>query len=122
MDEEAVEIPIGEELDLHSFRPRDIPDVVASYLDACREQGLRSVRLVHGRGKGVQRAVVQRVLSSRADVADFRDAAPEDGGWDCTSSRTASRSVSKDRICSSSSAAHILGSSGSETPACSGTS
>jgi len=84
MDEEAVEIPIGEELDLHSFRPRDIPDVVASYLDACREQGLRSVRLVHGRGKGVQRAVVQRVLSSRADVADFRDAAPEDGGWGAT--------------------------------------
>jgi DNA-nicking Smr family endonuclease len=84
MDEEAVEVPIGEELDLHSFHPRDIPDVVASYLDACSEQGLRSVRLVHGRGKGVQRGVVQRLLSSRADVAEFHDAAPEDGGWGAT--------------------------------------
>jgi DNA-nicking Smr family endonuclease len=83
-EEGPVEIPIEEELDLHSFVPRDIPDVVGSYLDACRERGLFCVRLVHGRGKGVQRAVVQRLLSTRDDVVGFHDAAPEQGGWGAT--------------------------------------
>jgi len=83
-EEGTVEIPIEEELDLHSFDPRDVPDVVASYLDACHERGLCSVRLVHGRGKGVQRAVVHRLLSARSDVAEFRDARPDEGGWGAT--------------------------------------
>lgn len=66
-------IPIEPELDLHSFAPRDIPSVVDEYVRAAHEAGLRDVRLVHGRGIGVQRAVVQRVLRGHPLVDSFRD-------------------------------------------------
>ena len=72
------------ELDLHAFAPRDVVDVVGDYLDECRRLGLREARLVHGRGKGVQRAEVRRLLASRDDVAGFEDAAPGSGGWGAT--------------------------------------
>jgi DNA-nicking Smr family endonuclease len=83
-DGDAVLIPITEELDLHTFAPRDVPSVVAEYLRACREKGILHVRLVHGRGKGVQRAEVRRTLRSLAGVAAIRDAAPMSGGWGAT--------------------------------------
>jgi DNA-nicking Smr family endonuclease len=82
--EGAVLIPITGELDLHAFAPRDIPSVVEDYLEACRERGLLEVRLVHGRGKGVQRAVVQRVLRSLPEVEAFGDAPPGSGAWGAT--------------------------------------
>jgi DNA-nicking Smr family endonuclease len=66
-------VPIGPELDLHAFAPRDIPDVVDAYLEAAHEAGLREVRLVHGRGIGVQRARVHQVLSAHALVVSFHD-------------------------------------------------
>lgn len=81
---EIVEVPLGPELDLHSFAPREIPDVVESYLEACVEKGMTDVRLVHGRGKGVQRAVVRRLLSAHPHVVSFEDAAPGSGGWGAT--------------------------------------
>jgi DNA-nicking Smr family endonuclease len=58
--------------------------VVADYLDECRRLGLREARLVHGRGKGVQRAEVRRLLASRDDVSSFEDAPPLSGGWGAT--------------------------------------
>lgn len=79
-----VAIPITGELDLHAFAPSDVPGVVADYLDACRERGILVVRVVHGRGKGVQRAVVRRLLAGRPDVASFEDAPPGTGGWGAT--------------------------------------
>lgn len=66
-------VPIEPELDLHTFAPRDIPDVVDAYLEAVVEAGMREVRLVHGRGIGVQRARVQQVLSAHRLVASFHD-------------------------------------------------
>jgi DNA-nicking Smr family endonuclease len=72
------------ELDLHAFAPRDVVDVVGDYLDECRRLGLREARLVHGRGKGVQRAEVRRLLAARDDVASFEDAPPASGGWGAT--------------------------------------
>jgi DNA-nicking Smr family endonuclease len=72
-EDDAVEIPIEHELDLHAFRPQDIPDVVDAFLTAALEAGLRDVRLVHGRGIGVQRAAVQRVLARHPAVAGYRD-------------------------------------------------
>ena len=81
---DVVEVPVGPELDLHSFAPREIPDVVESYLEACVEKGLVEVRLIHGRGKGVQRAVVRRLLSTHPHVKSFEDAAPASGGWGAT--------------------------------------
>lgn len=66
-------VPIGPEFDLHSFAPRDIPDVVDAYLHEARDLGLRDVRLIHGRGIGVQRARVHQLLSTHPLVASFRD-------------------------------------------------
>ena len=71
----AHEIPIEPSLDLHTFAPRDIPSVVDEYIRAAHEAGLREVRLIHGRGKGVQRGIVQNVLDKHPLVAEFWDAA-----------------------------------------------
>ena len=70
----AHRIPIDGTLDLHAFSPRDIPSVVEEYVNAAHEEGLSEVRLIHGRGKGVQRAVVQRVLAAHPLVEEFWDA------------------------------------------------
>ena len=77
-------LPITGELDLHTFAPRDATDVVADYLDECRRRGVLEVRIVHGRGRGVRRAEVRRLLRAREDVASFRDATPGAGGWGAT--------------------------------------
>jgi dsDNA-specific endonuclease/ATPase MutS2 len=66
-------IPIERELDLHAFAPRDIPSVVAEYLDAAGAAGFREVRLVHGRGRGVQRGIVQAALERHPHVVEFWD-------------------------------------------------
>jgi len=79
--DEPVVIPIEDALDLHPFRPDEIPSVVESYLEAAREAGFREVRLIHGKGHGVQRAQVHRVLSTSPHVERFGDASPERGGW-----------------------------------------
>jgi len=68
------EVPIGEVIDLHTFDPRDIASVVAEYVTAAHAAGLRVVRLIHGRGKGVQRLNVQRTLDAHPLVAEFWDA------------------------------------------------
>lgn len=73
MSDEPMAIPIERELDLHAFRPRDIPEVVDAFLTAASEAGLDEVRLVHGRGIGVQRAAVQRRLASHPVVASYWD-------------------------------------------------
>ena len=67
-------VPIEDSIDLHSFLPRDIPSVVDEYLRAAHEAGLREVRLIHGRGIGVQRGIVQSVLEKHPLVIAFRDA------------------------------------------------
>ena len=83
-DDEPVELPITGELDLHPVAPADIPSVVEEYLIACRERGILEARLIHGRGKGVQRAVVRRLLSSLDWIEGFMDAPPSSGGWGAT--------------------------------------
>ena len=70
---DAVRIPIERELDLHAFAPRDIPQVVADYIDAAVAAGWREVRLVHGRGRGVQRGIVQAALDRHPRVVEFWD-------------------------------------------------
>ena len=71
--DEPVEVPIGPELDLHSFAPRDIPSVVDEYLVQAAAKGLSEVRLVHGRGQGVQRGIVQAALERHPLVIQFGD-------------------------------------------------
>lgn len=70
---DPVRVPIGPEFDLHSFAPRDIPSVVAEYIDAAAAAGLREVRVIHGRGRGIQRGIVQAALERHPRVLEFRD-------------------------------------------------
>jgi dsDNA-specific endonuclease/ATPase MutS2 len=69
----TVRLPIEREIDLHAFAPRDIPSVVAEYIDAARSAGFDQVRLVHGRGRGIQRGIVQQALDCHVQVIEFWD-------------------------------------------------
>ena len=69
-----MKIPIEDSIDLHTFAPRDVASVVEEYLSAAHEAGLREVRLIHGRGKGVQRGIVQHTLENHPLVVEFWDA------------------------------------------------
>ncbi len=80
----AVHVPVANALDLHAFAPRDVPSLVAEYLRSARAAGLTEVRLIHGRGRGVQRATVHAVLASLPFVVAAREAPPERGGWGAT--------------------------------------
>ena len=71
---DAHHIPIEDSIDLHAFHPRDIPSVVEEYVQAAQEAGFREVRLIHGRGKGVQRGIVQAALERHPLVLSFHDA------------------------------------------------
>jgi DNA-nicking Smr family endonuclease len=91
-DRDPVPIPIEDALDLHTFVPKEIPDVVADYLAECVRLGLREVRLIHGRGTGAQRLRVQSLLACHPLVEAFADAPPERGGWGATVVRLRLRS------------------------------
>jgi len=82
--EGPVIVPIEDALDLHSFRPEEIADVVTSYLAAARAAGLSEVRLIHGRGRGVQRARIHALLARLPGVVRAFEAPPERGGWGAT--------------------------------------
>ena len=82
--DEPIPIPITDVFDLHSVPPRDVKPVVEEYLDQARIRGFRFVRIIHGRGIGVQRETVRAVLARTDFVADFRDAPGEAGGWGAT--------------------------------------
>ena len=79
--EEAVELPITDVLDLHSFRPPEVPDVVRDYLDAAYEKGLRDLRIIHGKGIGVQRQTVRTLLERDPRVEAFGDAETWGATW-----------------------------------------
>jgi DNA-nicking Smr family endonuclease len=79
-----IEIPIEDSLDLHPFRPSETADVAQEYLLAARERGFRQVRLIHGRGKGVQREIIRSLLASLDFVREFHDAEASGGGWGAT--------------------------------------
>jgi dsDNA-specific endonuclease/ATPase MutS2 len=81
---EPVVVPIENVIDLHPFQPKEIRDVVREYLDAAYEEGLREVRLIHGRGIGVQRKAVRKILENDPRVKAFGDAPAEAGGWGAT--------------------------------------
>jgi dsDNA-specific endonuclease/ATPase MutS2 len=86
-EDDFVEIPIEDSLDLHPFRPDETASVVDEYVAAAAAKGIREVRLIHGRGIGVQRAIVRKTLERSSLVTSFEDAAPERGGWGATVAR-----------------------------------
>ena len=79
-----VAVPIGDELDLHTFAPRDVADLVAEYVDAARAAGFTRVRIVHGKGTGTLRRVVHAALGRHPHVIRFALAGAREGGWGAT--------------------------------------
>lgn len=84
MEEEPVRIPITDVFDLHSVPPKDVKAVVEEYLNEARRLGLKALRIIHGRGIGVQREMVRSILARTDFVLDYRDAPGEAGGWGAT--------------------------------------
>lgn len=82
--ETVVKLPLEDELDLHGFRPRDVREIVLAYLDDAFAAGFSTVRIVHGRGIGVQREAVRALLARDARVAEFSDAPENQGGRGAT--------------------------------------
>ncbi|MDQ2870815.1 MAG: Smr/MutS family protein [Acidobacteriota bacterium] len=84
-------VPIEEAFDLHSFLPRDVASALDEYLREASAAGFREVRIIHGKGVGVRRAEVRRLLEQRHDVSDYFDAPPERGGSGATMAVLASQ-------------------------------
>jgi dsDNA-specific endonuclease/ATPase MutS2 len=81
---EPVPLPIQDVLDLHTVSPRDVKAVVEEYLIETNRLGFKALRIIHGRGIGVQRELVRTVLAATPFVSSFADAPPEAGGWGAT--------------------------------------
>jgi len=82
--EQVAKLPLDGVLDLHTFRPSDVPDLVPTWLDACRAEGLWELRIIHGKGRGVLQRTVHAILARRSDVLAYRAAPLERGGWGAT--------------------------------------
>ncbi len=81
---DPVVLPLEDSIDLHAFQPKDITSVVEEYLQECIDAGILEVRLIHGKGKGVQRNILRSLLEKHPAVASFHDAPAEAGGWGAT--------------------------------------
>ena len=81
---DPIRIPITDVFDLHSVPPRDVKAVVEEYLAEAHRLGLKALRIIHGRGIGVQREMVRSILARTECVLDYRDAPAEAGGWGAT--------------------------------------
>ncbi len=81
---DPVEYPVTDELDLHTFHPSDVHSVVDEYIRVCHENGFTKVRIIHGKGKSVQKYTVHKVLKKNPLVDHFHDAPPYIGGWGAT--------------------------------------
>jgi len=81
MEEEPVRIPITDVFDLHSVPARDVRPIVEEYLNEAHRLGFKALRIIHGRGIGVQREIVRSLLARTAFVESFSDAPAEAGGW-----------------------------------------
>jgi DNA-nicking Smr family endonuclease len=83
-DDTLIDLPIDGTLDLHTFRPRDVKELVPDYLAECRERGILEVRIIHGKGTGALRRTVHAILSRLPEVASFGLALEDAGGWGAT--------------------------------------
>ena len=84
LDEDAIVVPIEEAIDLHTFAPSEVRDVLEAYFEACAEMGLTEVRVIHGKGTGSLKAGVVAYLKKDPNVAGYGDAPQERGGWGAT--------------------------------------
>jgi DNA-nicking Smr family endonuclease len=83
-DDDAIEYPIDGTLDLHQFSPKETKAVVTEYIDQCLRRGIVTLRIVHGKGIGVQREIVRSLLTSHPQVASFRHEGGTGGSWGAT--------------------------------------
>lgn len=81
---DAVEFPVDGTLDLHTFRPDEVKDLVPEYLAECRKRGIYQVRIIHGKGTGTLRETVHAVLAKLPEVASYRLGDETSGGWGAT--------------------------------------
>ena len=79
-----VVIPIGDTLDLHTFNPKEVRDLLEDYFAECIRQGIFAVRVVHGKGRGILKQKVHGALKRNPTVESFQNAPPEAGGWGAT--------------------------------------
>ncbi len=79
-----VRIPIEDWIDLHTFSPKEIPSLLEEYLSECQKKGYQEVRIIHGKGKGIQRSIVRAFLKKSPLVETFRQAPPDAGSWGAT--------------------------------------
>jgi DNA-nicking Smr family endonuclease len=82
--DEPVQLPIDGVLDLHTFKPREVKDLVLDYLAACQERGICQVRIIHGKGIGALKSTVHSLLSKHPEVVSFTLDHPQYGGWGAT--------------------------------------
>ena len=83
-DQQPIHLEVSDVFDLHSVPPRDVKGVVEAYLEEAHRLGFTAIRIIHGRGIGVQRETVRMVLARTEYVVEFSDAPPEAGGWGAT--------------------------------------
>jgi DNA-nicking Smr family endonuclease len=83
-DPQSIEQPIDGTLDLHTFLPGEVKDLIPEYLAACRERGIMQVRIIHGKGIGALRSIVESVIQKLPYVESFRTAGEDGGGWGAT--------------------------------------
>jgi DNA-nicking Smr family endonuclease len=81
---EPIDYPIDGILDLHTFRPGEVKDLVPEYLKACRKKGIIEVRIIHGKGSGTLRRTVHSILVRLPEVVSFQLAGEDSGGWGAT--------------------------------------
>ena len=81
---DSIEFPVDGTLDLHTFNPRDVRELLPYYLDECRAKGIYEVRVIHGKGTGMLRETVHSILRKLQGVDSFSLAGPEAGGWGAT--------------------------------------
>lgn len=79
--DEPIEVPVDGVLDLHTFQPREIKDLIHDYITACHEKGILQIRLIHGKGTGALRQTVHAILSKHAEVLSYTLDHPQYGGW-----------------------------------------
>ena len=85
--DEPVRLPIDGVLDLHTFSPKDVKDLVPEYIEECLRRGIKDLRIIHGKGTGTLKTIVHRLLEGSPHVVSFKDAGMGAGGWGATEVR-----------------------------------